>query len=145
MVTGDTKVHTLGQGQGKQQNIQFDGGSSPNKKKTSNNVDRDDRPPKEEVRPLWTSKRVIVHKELPSIARNMGANWKEVGKKLNFNLAQLDQFEADTKTMVDAIQRMLYRWIQWKDTKATVQKLTIALFEHKEYNAVRVLIASYRD
>ena len=37
MVTGDTKVHTLGQGQGKQQNIQFDGGSSPNKKKTSNN------------------------------------------------------------------------------------------------------------
>ena len=75
----------------------------------------------------------------------MGANWKEVGKKLNFNLAQLDQFEADTKTMVDAIQRMLYRWIQWKDTKATVQKLTIALFEHKEYNAIRVLIASHRD
>ena len=135
----------IGQGQGKQQKTQYNGGSSLNKKITSNNVNRDDRPPKEEVRPLWSSKRVIVQEELPVIARNMGANWKEVGEKLGFNFAQLDHYEADTKTMVDAIQRMLFRWIQWKDTKATVQKLTAALFEHGEHNAVRVLIALYRD
>ena len=91
------------------------------------------------MRPLWYSKRVIDHEELPSIARNMGANWKAVGNGLKYNWAQLDQFEADTNTMVDAIQRMLFRWIQWKDQKATVGKLTKVLFNHGEYDAIRVL------
>ena len=95
--------------------------------------------PKEEVRPLWFSKRVISHEELPTIARHIGANWKAVGIKLGFISAKLDQFEADTRTMVHAVQRMLYRWIQWKYTKATVGKLTIALFEHREYDAIRIL------
>ena len=106
---------------------------------TNNSAERDDRPPKEEMRPLWYSKRVIDHEELPSIARNMGANWKAVGNGLKYNWAQLDQFEADTNTMVDAIQRMLFRWIQWKDQKATVGKLTKVLFNHGEYDAIRVL------
>ena len=106
---------------------------------TNNSATRDDRPPKEEMRPLWESKRVIDHEELPAIARNMGSNWKAVGNGLKYNWAQLDQFEADTKTMVDAIQRMLFRWIQWRDQKATVGKLTKVLFLHGEYDAIRVL------
>jgi len=98
-----------------------------------------DRPPKEEMRPLWYSKRVIEQEELATLAHNIGANWKAVGNGLKFNWAQLDQFEADTKTMYDAVQRMLFRWIQWKDQKATVGKLTKVLFNHGEYDAIRCL------
>ena len=47
--------------------------------------------------------------------------------------------QADTKTMYDAVQRMLFRWIQWKDQKATVGKLTKVLFNHGEYDAIRCL------
>jgi len=98
-----------------------------------------DRPPKEEMRPYWYSERVIEQEELSMISRNMGSNWKAVGNGLKFHWAQLDQFEADTKSMVDAIQRMLFRWVQWKDQKATVGKLTKVLFNHGEYEAIRVL------
>ena len=54
-----------------------------------------DRPPKEEMRPLWYSKRVIEQEELASLAHNIGANWKAVGNGLKFNWAQLDQFEVN--------------------------------------------------
>ena len=98
-----------------------------------------ERPPKEEMRPLWTSKRVIEQEELPLLSHNIGANWKAVGNGLKFNWAQLDQFERDTKTVFDAVQRMLFRWIQWKDQKATVGKLTKVLFNHGEFDAIRCL------
>ena len=54
-----------------------------------------DRPPKEEMRPLWYSKRVIEQEELATLAHNIGANWKAVGNGLKFNWAQLDQFEVN--------------------------------------------------
>ena len=98
-----------------------------------------ERPPKEEMRPLWYSKRVIEQEELPLLSHNIGANWKAVGNGLKFNWAQLDQFEQDTKTVFDAVQRMLFRWIQWKDQKATVGKLTKVLFNHGEFDAIRCL------
>ena len=97
-----------------------------------------DRLPKE-MRPYLNSERVIEQEELSMIARNMGSNWKAVGKGLEFQWAQLDQFETDTKSMVDAIQRMLFRWVQWKDQKATVGKLTKVLFNQGEYEAIRVM------
>jgi len=112
--------------------------SSSNNAKTEDPKERD-RPPKEEMRPYWYSERVIEQEELSMISRNMGSNWKAVGNGLKFHWAQLDQFEADTKSMVDAIQRMLFRWVQWKDQKATVGKLTKVLFNHGEYEAIRVL------
>ena len=102
-------------------------------------LEDDDKPPREVMRPLWYSRRVIEREELSIIARNIGGNWKAVGKSLEYNSAKLDQFEADTKTMVDAVQRMLFRWINWKDQKATIGKLTQVLFENEEYDAIRVM------
>ena len=101
--------------------------------------ERTDAPPREEMRILWYSTRVIEQEELPRLSQNIGANWKAVGNGLKFNWAQLDQFEADTKSMCDAVQRMLFRWLQWKDQKATVGRLTKVLFNHKEYDAIRCL------
>jgi len=96
-------------------------------------------PPKEELRTLYYSKRVIELEELPRLSQNIGANWKAVGNGLKFNWAQLEQFEADTKSMSEAVQRMLFRWLQWKDQKATVGRLTKVLFNHKEFDAIRCL------
>jgi len=98
-----------------------------------------DIPPKEELRILYYSKRIIELDELPRLSQNIGANWKAVGNGLKFNWAQLDQFEADTKSVSEAVQRMLFRWLQWKDQKATVGRLTKVLFNHKEYDAIRCL------
>ena len=62
--------------------------------------------------------------ELLRLSKNIGSGWKNVGNGLKFNWAQLDQFEADTKSVSEAVQRMLFRWLQWKDQKATVGRLT---------------------
>jgi len=96
-------------------------------------------PSKEFMRPLWYSNRVIASDELLRLSKNIGANWKSVGNGLKFNWAQLDQFESDTKCLSDAVHRMLFRWLQWKDQKATVGRLTKVLFNHKEYDAIRCL------
>jgi len=99
----------------------------------------DNTPSKEYMRPLWYSNRVIAGDELLRLSKNIGSNWKSVGNGLKFNWAQLDQFEKDTKCLSDAVHRMLFRWLQWKDQKATVGRLTKVLFNHKEYDAIRCL------
>jgi len=96
-------------------------------------------PSKEFMRPLWYSNRVIASDELLRLSKNIGSGWKSVGNGLKFNWAQLDQFESDTKCLSDAVHRMLFRWLQWKDQKATVGRLTKVLFNHKEYDAIRCL------
>jgi len=96
-------------------------------------------PSKEFMRPLWYSNRVIGSDELLRLSKNIGSGWKSVGNGLKFNWAQLDQFESDTKCLSDAVHRMLFRWLQWKDQKATVGRLTKVLFNHKEYDAIRCL------
>jgi len=96
-------------------------------------------PSKEFMRPLWYSNRVIASDELLRLSKNIGSSWKSVGNGLKFNWAQLDQFESDTKCLSDAVHRMLFRWLQWKDQKATVGRLTKVLFNHKEYDAIRCL------
>merc|ERR1712107_303972 len=70
-------------------------------------------PPKESVRPLWYSSRVMQADELLRLSKNIGSGWKSVGNGLKFNWAQLEQFEADTRCQGEAIHRMLYRWLQW--------------------------------
>eukprot|EP00090_Calanus_glacialis_P011645 TRINITY_DN2000_c0_g1_i1.p1 TRINITY_DN2000_c0_g1~~TRINITY_DN2000_c0_g1_i1.p1 ORF type:complete len:262 (+),score=59.76 TRINITY_DN2000_c0_g1_i1:383-1168(+) len=99
----------------------------------------DNTPSKEYMRPLWYSNRVIAGDELLRLSKNIGSNWKSVGNGLKFNWAQLDQFESDTKCLSDAVHRMLFRWLQWKDQKATVGRLTKVLFNHKEYDAIKCL------
>jgi len=96
-------------------------------------------PPKESVRPLWYSTRVMQADELLRLSKNIGAGWKNVGNGLKFNWAQMEQFEADTRSQGEAIHRMLFRWLQWKDQKATVGRLTKVLFNHREYEALSCL------
>lgn len=117
----------------------------PTQTQTTPNTNNDnsesgkEKPPKEEMRPLWYSKRVVDQEDITQLSKHIGANWKNVGNGLKFDWAKLEQFEADTNTMSDAVLRMLFRWIQWKDQKATVGKLTKVLFNNEEYDAIRCL------
>jgi len=88
---------------------------------------------------LSKSQRVLTEEDIDLVSKNMGNNWEEVGYRLMFNKSQLEQFHMDTTSHVKATYRMLYRWVQWKDERATVRKLTKALFMADEYDAIRVL------
>ena len=100
-------------------------------------------PTKEFMNNLLSSKRQIDYPDILKLSKNIGKNWKIVGGRgregLKFSDALLDQFESDTKCQSDAVRRMLYRWWQWKDEKATVDKLTIALFNATEFDALKYL------
>ena len=97
-------------------------------------------PTKEFMRVLVSSHRQVEYADILKLSKNIGSNWKAVGlifqDGLMFNAAQMEQFEADTKCMSDGVRRMLYRWLQWKDRKATVGRLALALFQTKEFDAV---------
>lgn len=98
-------------------------------------------PPLDFLRPLWYSTRVLSERDLLILSKNIGSNWKAVGNGLKFNWAQLEQFEKDTSSVADAVHKMLFRWLQWRDEKATIGKLTKILFNHQEYDAIRCLTA----
>ena len=89
-------------------------------------------PPKEKFKPLRNSKRLVGHEDINLVSKLIGANWKKIGKDLELDRGKLEQFKADTKTMSDAVLRMLFKWFQWRDEEATVGKLTKVLFKHKE-------------
>jgi len=100
---------------------------------------RADIPSKDFMRPLWYSNRLVEEEDLMRLSKNIGTEWKAVGNGLKFNWAQLEQFEKDTRSVSEAVHRMLFRWIQWKDSKATVGRLTKVLFNHGEYDAIKCL------
>jgi len=96
-------------------------------------------PDKELLRPLFKSTRVLSDHDIQIVSQNMGSNWRDVGSRLMFNWSQLDQFQEDTKSTSEAAFKMLYRWLQEKDLKATVGKLCKALFMADEFDAILVM------
>ena len=80
----------------------------------------------------------MLQDELLRVSKNV-SEWRAVGNGLKFNWSQLEQFEADTAGESEAVHRMLFRWLQWKDRKATVGRLVKVLFIHKQFAAIAVL------
>ena len=104
----------------------------------------------------WKDHAVIISK----ILTHRGVYSSSIGCMISCILFQLEQFEADTRSQGEAIHRMLFRyityiltlnavagcdnfillrWLQWKDQKATVGRLTKVLFNHREYEAISCL------
>jgi len=102
-----------------------------------------DIPSKDFMRPLWYSTKLVEEADLMRLSKNIGSGWKALGNGLKFNWAQLEQFEKDTKSVSEAVYRMLFRWLQWRDQKATVGRLTKVLFNHNEYDAIRCLVDNH--
>jgi hypothetical protein len=106
---------------------------------TTNHSLQDIVPSRELLYPLYMSQRVLTEDDIDLVAKHIGSGWKNVGTRLMFNWSQLEQFERDTSSLSQAAFKMLYRWLQWKDERATVGKLTKALFMSDEFDAIRVL------
>ena len=102
---------------------------------------------KEHIRNCWKSKRVIHDDEVLAISKNVGKNWKDVGNALKFNFVKIEKWEQDANlgsedgsgSISDAVYRMLYFWVQWKDEKATVGSLAKALYKSDEFDAFECL------
>ena len=98
---------------------------------------------REHIRNCWKSRRSIQEDELLDISRNVGQNWKDVGNALKFNFTKIDRWEKEAEAgaednggaISNAVYRMLYSWVQWKDEKATVGKLAKALYNGNEFDA----------
>ena len=122
-----------------------DSGNSNAQEKSSNVSRKQSLSPKEKehIRNCWTSRRVIHDDEVLAISKNIGKNWKDVGNALKFNFVKIDKWEQDSKvgsedgscSISDAVYRMLYFWVQWKDEKATVGRLAKALYNSDEIDA----------
>ena len=82
-----------------------------------------------------------------AISKNIGKNWKDVGNALKFNFTRIEKWENEAKlgseenggNISDAVYRMLYFWVQWKDEKATVGRLAKALYNSNELDAFECL------
>ena len=102
---------------------------------------------KEHIRTCWISKRVIHDDEVLAISKNIGKHWKDVGNALKFNFVRIEKWEQEAKqvseddscAVSDAVYRMLYFWVQWKDEKATVGRLAKALYNSDELDAFECL------
>merc|ERR1712223_1983043 len=92
-------------------------------------------PQKERITQLWSSMRLVSDNELSSVAESLQGTWRQVGKALNFKVPQLDRYEEENsgKTAAD---RMLFRWVQWRDQRATIGRLARVLFEEKAFLAL---------
>jgi len=87
---------------------------------------------------LWESMRVLDDDELSDVAEMLALGaWREVGRALQFEAPQLDTYENEVKGGTKKVaNKMLYRWVQWRDQQATVGRLARVLFEEKAYSAL---------
>ena len=70
----------------------------------------------------------------------MGSGWRRVGENLEFTTPWLDQIETDcVGNLGESSERMLFRWMQWKCNKATVKKLSTALYKGGEVDAINFM------
>jgi len=96
-------------------------------------------PPKEVVMPLYHSDRIINDKDVLIVSKNLGPGWRDVGTRLLFRPKQLDTFQQESSSQQKLGEKMLFRWREWKDTRATVGRLTKCLFLAEEFDAVVAL------
>jgi hypothetical protein len=83
------------------------------------------------------SARRLEEDDIPRVSRQIGLLWKDVGNSLHFTHAQLDQIESDSGGILqDCTEKMLFRWMQWKSERATIKRLSKALYINSEYSAI---------
>ena len=93
------------------------------------------------------SRRVLQDDELLRLSKRVcNGNWRQLGNSLKFNFTKLDALahhasaSGTTETEEqDAVHKMLLDWVAWKGEKATVGRLTKALFLNQEWDAIQCL------
>ena len=93
----------------------------------------------EHVEKCLKSRRILQDDELLRISKNVGQDWRQLGNALKFNFTKLDALEAETTSTEDAVHKMFQDWCAWKQEKATVGRLSKALFLNHEWQAIESL------
>ena len=94
---------------------------------------------KEHIFECAKSTRVLEEDDLKGVSRRIGKDWKHLGNGLKINYAQLDQIEEAFNSTQERVYSMLFQWFLWKDEKATVKRLTKALWNNQDYEAIQIL------
>ena len=106
-----------------------------------------------------------VRNQLSYDFQQVGSEWRQFGNALKFNFTKLDALAAETESQVkkkfkicvwiisnclsflnyfhfiiifqsDAVHKMVLDWMAWKKEKATVGRLSKALYLNKEWEAI---------
>ena len=93
----------------------------------------------EHVEKCLKSRRILQDDELLHISKNVGQDWRQLGNGLKFNFTKLDALEAETTSTEDTVHKMLQDWCAWKEEKATVGRLSKALYLNSEWQAIQSL------
>ncbi len=79
----------------------------------------------------------MTSEELEDVSARVGADWKSVGNGLKLPHPVLDSIDANaTWALGDKVEDMLKRWMSYRGDRATVSRLTKALFNHHEFDAI---------
>ncbi len=63
-----------------------------------------------------------------------------MGNGLKLHHAILDQIDSDfTGSLQEKVEAMLKRWLMTQDERGTVSRLTKALYNHREWDAIAVI------
>ena len=97
----------------------------------------------EHVQACLKSRRVVQDDELLRLSKNVcKGDWRQLGNSLKFNFTKLDALAAGTDEggqEEDAVHKMLLDWVAWKGEKATVGRLSKALYLNNEWEAIQSL------
>jgi hypothetical protein len=91
---------------------------------------------REQVQKCLKSRRVIQEDEILRLSKHVGSEWRQFGNALKFNFTKLDALAAETESQSDAVHKMVLDWMAWKKEKATVGRLSKALYLNKEWEAI---------
>jgi hypothetical protein len=87
------------------------------------------------------SQRGLGEDDIPRVSRQISSGWRNVGHSLRFTHAQIEAIESDCGNNPEAgAERMLFRWMLWRCEKATVKRLSKALFINGEYGAISAIV-----
>lgn len=89
-----------------------------------------------QVQKCLKSRKILEEDDFLRLSKQVGPEWRQLGNALKFNFTKLDALEAETASQSDAVHKMFQDWLAWKKEKATVGRLTKALYLNKEWEAI---------
>jgi hypothetical protein len=82
----------------------------------------------------------VTKDELLAVSGRIGSDWKAVGNGLKLQPYLVDAIEEDVEgPLRDKVEKMLLKWMAARNEKATIARLTKALFIHSEFDAIKAI------
>ena len=108
----------------------------PRQKRTKSSLSESER---DRILECGMSRRMLDEDDILKLSRKVGSDWKSVGNALKLNYARLDAIDVECKTLPQKVEVMMMQWLNWKCERATVARMSKALFNSAEYDAILCL------